>query len=173
MHSLILGGARSGKSRYAEQLAQRSGQDVVYIATAAAGDGEMAARIRQHQQSRPTEWLTIEEPLALARVLSEQAASEKVILVDCLTLWVTNLLCCEDEARFTVETDALLAQVRTLPGHIIFVSNEVSLGVVPMGELSRRFVDEAGRLHQRLAAQLGNVVFITAGLPLAMKGELQ
>ena len=170
MHTLILGGARSGKSHYAEQLAQRSGQEVVYIATAAAGDGEMAERIQQHQRSRPAEWLTIEEPLALAKVLMEQAASEKVILVDCLTLWLTNLLCCEDEARFAQETEALLEQISILPGHIIFVSNEVGLGVVPMGELSRRFVDETGRLHQRLAERVGNVVFIPAGLPLAMKG---
>ena len=173
MHTLVLGGARSGKSHYAEQLAQRSGQEVVYIATAAAGDGEMSERIRQHQQSRPQEWLTIEEPLALAAVLAQQASSEKVILVDCLTLWLTNLLCCDDAARFTMETEALLEQVRTLPGHIIFVSNEVGMGVVPLGELSRRFVDEAGRLHQRLAQQLGSVVFIVAGLPMALKGELQ
>lgn len=173
MHTLILGGARSGKSHYAEQLAQRSGQTVVYIATATVGDGEMTERIRQHKASRPAEWLTIEEPLALAKVLVEQAASEKVILVDCLTLWLTNLLCCEDAARFTQETEALLEQVATLPGHIIFVSNEVGLGVMPMGELSRRFVDEAGRMHQHLAERVGNVIFVTAGLPLAMKGELQ
>ena len=173
MHTLILGGARSGKSRYAEQLAQRSGQDVIYVATAAAGDDAMAERIHQHQQSRPAEWLTIEEPLALATALSEQAASEKVLLVDCLTLWLTNLLCCDDTERFAQEVEALLEQVSVLPGHIIFVSNEVGLGVVPMGELSRRFVDEAGLLHQRLAERVGNVVFITAGLPLAMKGVLQ
>ena len=173
MHTLILGGARSGKSRYAEALAQRGGQEVVYIATAAAGDGEMAERIAQHQSSRPAAWLTIEEPTSLIEVLSAQAAAGKVILVDCLTLWVTNLLCHADSELFEQETNALLEQVSELPGQIIFVSNEVGKGVVPIGELSRRFVDKAGRLHQRLAEKVGSVVLIVAGLPLALKGELQ
>ncbi|MGB1011328.1 MAG: bifunctional adenosylcobinamide kinase/adenosylcobinamide-phosphate guanylyltransferase [Thiolinea sp.] len=173
MHTLVLGGARSGKSHYAEQLAQRSRNEVVYIATAAAGDGEMSERIRQHRLSRPVDWLTIEEPVALNTVLQEQSAADKVVLVDCLTLWVTNLLCSEDTDLFEREITALLNQVNELPGEVIFVSNEVGLGVVPMGELSRRFVDEAGRLHQRLAAKVENVIFMVAGLPMAMKGELQ
>ncbi|MGB0846858.1 MAG: bifunctional adenosylcobinamide kinase/adenosylcobinamide-phosphate guanylyltransferase [Thiolinea sp.] len=173
MHTLVLGGARSGKSHYAEQLAQRSRNEVVYIATAAAGDGEMSERIRQHRLSRPAHWLTIEEPVVLNTVLQEQSAADKVVLVDCLTLWVTNLLCSEDTDLFEREITALLNQVNELPGEVIFVSNEVGLGVVPMGELSRRFVDEAGRLHQRLAAKVENVIFMVAGLPMAMKGELQ
>ncbi|CAA6817238.1 MAG: Adenosylcobinamide-phosphate guanylyltransferase (EC [uncultured Thiotrichaceae bacterium] len=168
--SLILGGARSGKSAYAEQLAKKSEPKVVYIATATTGDTEMEARIRRHKDDRPTEWLTIEEPLSLAHTLQTEADAERVLLVDCLTLWVTNLLCHADPERFEHETQAVLNLLPTLPGKIIMVSNEVGYGIVPMGELSRRFVDETGRLHQQLAARMDQVILMVAGLPLTIKG---
>jgi adenosylcobinamide kinase/adenosylcobinamide-phosphate guanylyltransferase len=171
MHELILGGARSGKSRLAEKLADESGLTVTYIATSQALDGEMNARIEQHRQRRPAHWRLLEEPLELARVLCEQAAPERCLLVDCLTLWLSNLLMLDDEARLTAERDALLDCLDRLPGRIILVSNETGLGVVPMGELSRRYVDEAGWLHQALAARCQRVVFTVAGLPMVLKGE--
>nr|WP_298142123.1 bifunctional adenosylcobinamide kinase/adenosylcobinamide-phosphate guanylyltransferase [uncultured Pseudomonas sp.] len=171
MHELILGGARSGKSRLAEKLANESGLAVTYIATSQALDGEMSARIHQHRARRPEHWALVEEPLALARVLGELAASERCLLVDCLTLWLTNLLMLDDQGRLAAERDALLACLEGLPGRIILVSNETGLGVVPMGELSRRYVDEAGWLHQALAERCGRVVFTVAGLPMVLKGE--
>jgi adenosylcobinamide kinase/adenosylcobinamide-phosphate guanylyltransferase len=171
MHELILGGARSGKSRLAEKLAGESGLAVSYIATSQALDGEMSARIEQHRARRPAHWALVEEPLALARVLLELAEPERCLLVDCLTLWLTNLLMLDDEARLVAERDALLDCLQRLPGRIILVSNETGLGVVPMGELSRRYVDEAGWLHQALAAQCQRVIFTVAGLPMVLKGE--
>lgn len=171
MHSLILGGARSGKSALAERLAAASGRTVVYIATAQAGDAEMAARIAHHRARRPPHWTCIEEPLALARTLHEQARPQRCLLVDCLSLWLSNALLAADDACWSRERDALVALLPDLPGELILVSNEVGLGVVPMGELSRRFVDEAGRLHQALAAHCQRVVFTAAGLPLVLKGD--
>ncbi|WP_022962243.1 bifunctional adenosylcobinamide kinase/adenosylcobinamide-phosphate guanylyltransferase [Halopseudomonas pelagia] len=172
MHELILGGARSGKSRLAEKMANDSGFPVTYIATSQALDAEMGERIRQHRQRRPAHWALIEEPLALADVLCREAGAERCLLVDCLTLWLTNLLLCEDRARLESEREALLACVSALPGRIILVSNETGLGVVPLGELSRRYVDEAGWLHQALAQRCTRVLFCVAGLPLALKGQL-
>lgn len=171
MHELILGGARSGKSRLAEGLASQSGLAVTYIATSQALDGEMAARIAHHRERRPAHWGLIEEPLALAQVLQEHAAARRCLLVDCLTLWLTNLLMLEDAQRLATEREALLETLPRLPGRIILVSNETGLGVVPLGELSRRYVDEAGWLHQALAAQCQRVVFTVAGLPMVLKGE--
>lgn len=171
MQSLILGGARSGKSRYAETLAQQSGREVIYIATATAQDAEMQSRIAHHQASRPAHWQTIEEPLALATCLQQYAAPGRLLLVDCLTLWLTNLLCAEDASRLQAETNQLLRCLPALAGDIILVSNEVGLGVIPLGELTRRYVDEAGRLHQQLAAQMQSVVFMVAGLPHVLKGS--
>lgn len=171
MHELILGGARSGKSRLAEGLATRSGLDVTYIATSQALDGEMAARIAHHRARRPAHWALVEEPLTLARVLQENAAPQRCLLVDCLTLWLTNLLMLEDAQRLAAERDALLQVLPELPGRIILVSNETGLGVVPLGELSRRYVDEAGWVHQALAACCQRVVFTVAGLPMVLKGE--
>ena len=170
MHELILGGARSGKSRLAEQRAADSGLRVTYIATSQALDGEMAARIEHHRARRPAHWGLVEEPLALARVLREQAAPERCLLVDCLTLWLTNLLMLDDAARLAAERQALLEALPELPGRIILVSNETGLGVVPLGELSRRYVDEAGWLHQALAAACQRVTFTVAGLPMVLKG---
>ncbi|MDF3932847.1 bifunctional adenosylcobinamide kinase/adenosylcobinamide-phosphate guanylyltransferase [Pseudomonas citronellolis] len=171
MLELILGGARSGKSRLAERLAQGSGLPVTYFATAQVGDGEMSERIRQHRQRRPAEWGLVEEPLRLARRLAEHAAPERCLLVDCLTLWLTNLLLADDGAHLQTEIDDLLATLPGLPGRIILVSNETGLGVVPLGELTRRYVDQAGWLHQALAELGERVVFTVAGLPMTLKGD--
>lgn len=170
MLELILGGARSGKSRLAERLAAESGLPVTYVATSQAHDGEMSARIQHHRERRPLAWGLIEEPLELARVLAENAAEGRCLLVDCLTLWLTNLLMLDDLARLAAEREALLATIEQLPGRIILVSNETGLGVVPLGELTRRYVDEAGWLHQALAERCQRVIFSVAGLPMILKG---
>ena len=170
MLQLILGGARSGKSRLAEKLATDSGLSVTYIATSQPLDGEMTARIAHHRERRPAEWGLIEEPIELARVLKENASPNHCLLVDCLTLWLTNLLMLEDPDRLNDEREALLQTLATLPGEIIFVSNETGMGVVPLGELTRRYVDEAGWLHQALAERCQRVVLTVAGLPLTLKG---
>lgn len=169
MRQLILGGARSGKSALAERLAGESAREVMYVATAQPGDGELAARIAHHRERRPPHWSCIEESLALAHVLREHARDGRCILVDCLTLWLSNLLVHDDATRLSCERDALLEILPALPGDILLVSNEVGLGVVPMGELTRRFVDEAGRLHQMLAQRCERVLFVAAGLPLTLK----
>lgn len=169
-HSLILGGARSGKSAYAEALARQSGQAVCYIATAEAHDAEMAARIAHHRARRPSGWGFAEAPLQLAQCLQHEAAEGRLLLVDCLTLWLSNLLHAGD-ARFAAEREAFFACLPQLPGQVVLVSNEVGAGIVPLGALSRRFVDEAGRLHQQLAAQCARVVLVVAGLPLYLKGD--
>jgi adenosylcobinamide kinase/adenosylcobinamide-phosphate guanylyltransferase len=140
MLQLILGGARSGKSRLAEKLASDSGLPVTYIATSQPLDGEMNERVALHRQRRPDHWGLIEEPVELARVLRENAAPAQCLLVDCLTLWLTNLLMLEDSNRLVAERDQLLETLAVLPGEIIFVSNETGLGVVPLGELTRRYV---------------------------------
>jgi len=171
MHELILGGARSGKSRLAERLAAECGLAVTYIATSQPLDGEMNTRVQHHRERRPAAWGLVEEPLALAKVLREQAAADKCLLVDCLTLWLTNLLMLDNPARLSAERDALLDCVSSLPGRILLVSNETGLGVVPLGELTRRYVDEAGWLHQALAERCERVVFTVAGLPMVLKGK--
>ncbi len=170
MLSLVLGGARSGKSALAERLAVESGLEVLYVATAQALDGEMSERIAHHRSRRPAAWGLVEEPLALADTLLRHARDGRFVIVDCLTLWLSNLLGAEDDARFETERDALLRATAALPGDVCFVSNEVGLGITPLGELTRRFVDEAGRLHQSLAQRCDRVVFVAAGLPLTLKG---
>jgi adenosylcobinamide kinase/adenosylcobinamide-phosphate guanylyltransferase len=170
MLQLILGGARSGKSRLAEKLASDSGLNVIYIATSQPLDGEMNQRVALHRERRPAEWGLIEEPVELARVLRENAGEGRCLLVDCLTLWLTNLLMLDDPQRLAEEREALLDGLAELPGDIIFVSNETGLGVVPLGELTRRYVDEAGWLHQALAERCHRVVFTVAGLPMILKG---
>ncbi|MDE4536555.1 bifunctional adenosylcobinamide kinase/adenosylcobinamide-phosphate guanylyltransferase [Pseudomonas sp. ITEM 17296] len=170
MLNLILGGARSGKSRLAEQLASDSGLPVTYIATSEPLDGEMNERVRLHRQRRPADWGLIEEPLALAAVLRLEAAEGRCLLVDCLTLWLTNLLMLDNDQRLAEERDALLDCLAQLPGTVILVSNETGLGVVPMGELTRRYVDQAGWLHQAVAERCQRVVLTVAGLPLMLKG---
>lgn len=171
MHTLILGGMRSGKSRLAERLAHDSDLSVIYIATASAGDAEMATRIAHHRATRTAEWPTVEAPLALADALQRHAAPGRLLLVDCLTLWLTNLLLDADPQRQPRERDALLALLPELPGDIVMVGNETGMGVVPLGELTRRYCDEAGRLHQDVAALAERVILTVAGLPLYLKGS--
>ncbi len=171
MIELILGGARSGKSRLAERLAGESGLAVTYIATSQPLDGEMSTRIAEHRARRPAQWALVEEPLALAAVLREHAGADRCLLVDCLTLWLTNLLMLDNPARLAQERDAFLECLDELPGRILLVGNETGMGVVPLGELSRRYVDEAGWLHQALAERCQRVVFTVAGLPMTLKGE--
>jgi adenosylcobinamide kinase/adenosylcobinamide-phosphate guanylyltransferase len=165
MIELILGGARSGKSTYAERQAHDTGLPVTYVATAQAHDAEMRERIAHHRQHRPAGWRTVEEPLALAVVLAREARRDTCVLVDCLTLWLTNVMLAEREN----EIDTLLETLPTLPGHLILVSNEVGWGIVPENALARRFRDEQGRLNQRVAALADNVTLVAAGLPLALK----
>ena len=172
MKVLILGGARSGKSHYAEVCAKESGLDVIYVATAQALDEEMQQRIQHHQQQRPQHWRLIEEPLDLVSILKDNANSSSCILVDCLTLWLSNQLCSEEhKIQFENNIDSLINLLPELPGNIIFVSNEVSMGIIPMGEMNRKFVDEAGRLHQRLAAVCDKVTLMVAGIPSHIKGK--
>jgi len=167
--SLILGGARSGKSSYAEQLAKESGKEVIYIATAKVLDDEIKERVKHHQNSRPDSWVTVEEPLNLADALQQWVSSNRIVLVDCLTMWVTNLLTENDEDNMQHKLEQLVKQLPLYSGSIIFVSNEVGMGIIPMGELTRKYVDEAGRLHQQLAQQVDNVILMVAGLPNIIK----
>jgi len=171
MLQLILGGARSGKSRLAEQTAISTQLPVTYVATAQALDPEMQSRIVHHQNQRPAHWSLIEEPLFLANALKKIDQPNQIILVDCLTLWLTNLLLLEDQSVQQFECEQLLKVLPTLESEIILVSNETGLGVVPLGEISRRFVDEAGRLHQALGQIADKVVFCVAGFPMILKGE--
>ena len=171
MLQLILGGARSGKSRLAEQIAQKSQKTVIYIATAQANDAEMQQRIQHHQQQRPTEWQLIEEQLYLAECLEKNDVAEQIILVDCLTLWMSNLLMHSNPDLQMDQCRKLLAILPQLKSDIIIVSNETGLGVVPMGEITRKFVDESGRLHQQLGQIAEKVVFCVAGFPMILKGE--
>lgn len=174
MKQLILGGARSGKSSLAESLAQsnanNNAQSVLYIATSnsALNDTEMDRRIELHRSSRPPEWQTIESPIALAETLQQQATDNHCLLVDCLTLWLSN---CLMDNCWQQERQALLDLLPSLPGSIIFVSNEVGHGIVPLGELNRQFVDESGFLHQALAPICDRVIFTIAGLPTVLKGD--
>lgn len=164
--TLVLGGARSGKSAYAEALVEAAGRGL-YLATAEAGDAEMAERIRHHRRRRGESWVTIEEPLDLAGALKRHAAPERPILVDCLTLWLSNVMAAgrdpDDEAL------ALAEGLSALSGPVVLVSNEVGLGLVPETSLGRAFRDHAGRLHQTIAREADRVVFIAAGLPLILK----
>jgi len=169
MKQLILGGARSGKSRYAEQQAEASQKQVVYIATAHAGDVEMQQRITLHQQHRPNDWMLIEEEIALADALKNNDAADHCFLVDCLTLWLSNLLCHENPDLFLQQREKLLTVLSELKGNLVLVSNEVGQGIVPMGELNRRFVDEAGWLHQDLAKCCDQVIWVMAGLSTQLK----
>ncbi len=171
MHELILGGARSGKSAHGEVLAAQSGCHVTYIATAQVhDDSEMRSRIATHQARRPADWALVEAPLALGDAIACHARADRLLLVDCLTLWLTNILL-DGEERFRQERTRLLKALGTAPGRVVMVSNEVGQGVVPMNALSRRFVDEAGRLHQVLASRCHRVWWVVAGLPQCLKGD--
>lgn len=165
---LILGGARSGKSGYAEQrgLEAPGVRRWVYVATGDAGDDEMAARIRHHRASRDARWHTVEEPVHLASVLRRHNEPETCVLVDCLTLWLSN---CLARDCWQAEGEALIEAVNASRANLLLVSNEVGSGVVPLGETSRQFVDESGRLHQRLAERCDRVTLVVAGLPLELK----
>ncbi len=169
MLELILGGARSGKSLEAELRAEGSGLAVTYIATATVGDEEMGARVALHRDRRPAEWTVIEEPIHLAAVLRQEAAPERCLLVDCLSLWVSNLLFDDHGKHLSHEVEQCLGVIASLPGRVILVSSEVGLGIVPMGEVSRRYIDALGGLHQEVAARSDTVTLMVAGLPLSVK----
>lgn len=190
MIQFFLGGARSGKSRLAEQAAAASHLEVVYIATAQGLDSEMQQRIARHQNDRPSHWLTVEEPLNLAATIQTYASDKRCLLIDCLTLWLSNQLLqaeIQPEEQHNYQQDnyqqdnyqqhnyqqhkaELLAVLANCPGQVILVSNEVGQGVVPMGELSRQYVDEAGWLHQDIAKVADEVRFVCAGLAMNLKG---
>ena len=167
--TLVIGGARSGKSSFAEGLIRATNRPRRYIATSEAWDDEMRARIAQHKADRGEDWTTVEAPLDLGPPLAAAAAGEAV-LVDCATLWLTNHLLADHD--LVAQADHLLAALATCPAPVIIVSNEVGWGIVPENALARRFRDEQGRLNQRLAAQAELVVTVIAGLPLVLKGQL-
>jgi adenosylcobinamide kinase / adenosylcobinamide-phosphate guanylyltransferase len=165
--TLVLGGARSGKSRYAERLVEDAARCGTYLATAEAGDAEMAARIAAHRARRGPFWHTVEAPLALAPAIAAHAEPERPILVDCLTLWLSNLLLAGKQAD--EEAGALCSALREAAGTVVLVSNEVGMGLVPETSLGRQFRDAAGRLNQDVAGLADRVVFVAAGLPLVLK----
>jgi adenosylcobinamide kinase/adenosylcobinamide-phosphate guanylyltransferase len=177
--TLILGGARSGKSRYAENAAPRLGRRVLYVATAQAGDDEMAARIAAHQSARPADWLTLEAATQVGQAIQQSSAEPDVILLDCITLLAANVVARLNEpideatamAALNPEIDGLLAAYQARPAHWLVISNEVGLGVVPAYPLGRVYRDALGRANQRLAAASDNVLFMVAGLPLVLKGS--
>ncbi len=165
--SLVLGGARSGKSRFAEDLALKSGLSRCYLATAEAFDQEMENRISRHQEDRGLAWQTIEEPVELVQALTKHSSENTVILVDCLTLWLSNLM--GRNMEIGPAFSKLIGCLDGLEGQVIFVSNEVGQGIVPDNKMARDFRDEAGRLHQMLAEKANDVYFITAGLSQKLK----
>jgi adenosylcobinamide kinase / adenosylcobinamide-phosphate guanylyltransferase len=174
MKTLVLGGARSGKSAHAENLAAQSCLPVTYIATAQVYDTEFEQRIAHHKTRRPADWELVEEPFFLAETLRQHATPDRCLLVDCLTLWLAQWIC-EDcnppqGKAWADERQALLDVLPGLPGHIILVSNEVGMGIVPLGEINRKFQDEQGRLNQAVATVCDKAVFMAAGLPLSLKG---
>ena len=166
--TFVLGGARSGKSSFAEKLVENSGLQPVYLATGRAFDKEMESRISIHRDRRGSEWQTVEEPLDLVGALEKHAGHDRFVLVDCLTLWITNLMMAEQ--NIAAETETLIAALSPLSGPVVFVSNEVGLGIVPENQMAREFRDHAGFLHQAVASVADEVYFMAAGLPLKMKG---
>ncbi|WP_144392527.1 bifunctional adenosylcobinamide kinase/adenosylcobinamide-phosphate guanylyltransferase [Pleionea sediminis] len=171
MIHLVIGGARSGKSNYAEKLAQKSSQPITYIATATAGDDEMKKRIAYHQQDRPKEWMLIEEPFYLSDHIN--LLKNQFVLIDCLTLWLSNWLCTYDVEAFAQEKDSFINALLNSKSSITLVTNEVGSGIVPMGELSRDFVDQAGWLNQAIASVADKVTLVVAGCPLSLKTQKQ
>ncbi len=165
--TLVLGGARSGKSAHGEALIGASSKKPVYMATAEAGDGEMAERIARHQERRTEAWRTVEVPLDLTGALVSEAAPDTAVLVDCLTLWLSNLL--QAGRDIEAEINSLADILPSLRGPVVFVSNEVGLGIVPGNAAARAFRDHAGRLHQAIAAQAQSVVLVVAGQPMMIK----
>ena len=167
MSLLVLGGARSGKSRYAQARAEALGGDLVYVATAQALDAEMTDRIAHHRADRGPEWATVEAPLELAAAIRAEDHPERVLLVDCLTLWTSNLILAD--RNIATATGDLVAAIGKAGCPVILVANEVGLGIVPDNALARRFRDEAGRVNQQIAAAVDEVMFVAAGLPLRFK----
>jgi adenosylcobinamide kinase/adenosylcobinamide-phosphate guanylyltransferase len=168
-HVLVLGGARSGKTGFAERLAMRSGQRPAYLATAEALDEEMRERVRTHKQQRGSAFATIEAPIELSAALVRAAREHDVILVDCLTLWITNMIVANRNVAAAVdELIATLGQIEST--RVILVSNEVGLGIVPDNAMARMFRDLAGSAHQRLAEICEDAYFVVAGLPMVLKG---
>ncbi|CAN0588888.1 unnamed protein product [Laminaria digitata] len=168
--TLVLGGAASGKSAYAEDLVLRAPGQPVYIATAQAFDGEMTDKITVHRARRGAVWTTVEEPLDLAGAIAGADAPDAVLLVDCLTMWLNNLMA--DDRDVAAETAHLLDVLDDLQGHIVLVANEVGLGIVPDNALARAFRNLHGTLNQAVAGAADRVIFVAAGLPLALKGAL-
>ena len=169
MKELLLGGARSGKSRLAEAHAKALIKPVIFIATATAEDEEMNARIQHHQAQRPQDWKLIEEPVYLSRVIEQYGSKDVCLLIDCLTLWISNLLHSAEDV-LEEEKNRFIQSLRDSSADIILVSNEVGCGIIPLGELSRDFVDESGRLHQQLAEVCDRVSLVVAGLEQKLKG---
>jgi adenosylcobinamide kinase/adenosylcobinamide-phosphate guanylyltransferase len=171
---LILGGARSGKSAYAETLATNNGLPVTYIATAQVYDDEFKTRVQHHKDRRPANWTLVEEPHRLTQTLARLAAPNQCLIIDCLTVWLAQWICQDcnppKNSSWQLEREAFLTLLPTLAGTIILVSNEVGMGIVPLGEINRQFQDEQGRLNQAVAGLANEVVFIAAGLPLKLKG---
>ena len=166
--SLVLGGARSGKSRRAEQIARGFGGERIYLATSEPFDDEMRQRVAKHRADRDAHgWITVEEPLALSETLAAQAEPGRAILVECLTTWLGNLM--HHERDLPAACTALVAELETVSGHIILVGTEIGLGIVPENALARQFRDHAGRLHQDIAAIADRVELVVAGLPLVVK----
>jgi adenosylcobinamide kinase/adenosylcobinamide-phosphate guanylyltransferase len=166
-HLLVIGGQRSGKSAFAENLIAKSGKLRVYIATAARRDGEMAERIATHRARRGPHWTVIEEPLELPSVLEQVAEESTAVLVDCLTLWLANLF--EAKRDIDKEVEALIALLESRKAPVVLVSGEVGLGVIPMNARSRAYADALGTLNQRVAGEVGRVVFMAAGQPVLIK----
>ena len=164
---LVLGGARSGKSRYAQARAEALDGELVFVATAQALDTEMTDRIARHRADRGPRWVTVEAPVELAGAIRAESREDRVLLIDCLTLWTTNLLLAERD--IPAATAELITAIADAAGPLILVANEVGLGIVPDNALTRRFRDEAGRVNQGLAAAVDGVVFVAAGLPLKLK----
>ncbi|MDO6588728.1 bifunctional adenosylcobinamide kinase/adenosylcobinamide-phosphate guanylyltransferase [Loktanella sp. D2R18] len=167
--TLVLGGAASGKSAFAESLVQDAGLRQIYVATAQVYDDEMAQKVVKHRDQRGSNWTTIEEPIAVADALST-ATEDAIVLIDCATLWLTNLILGDHDVA--QQTRALLDAIDACPAPIVIVSNEVGQGIVPDNALSRQFRNAQGRLNQDIAAKAGLVVAVMAGLPLALKGQL-
>lgn len=165
---MVIGGARSGKSRHAQAMAEAIGADLVFVATAQAFDDEMVERIARHRADRSGIWRTVEAPLGLSEALLAEDRPDRVILVDCLTLWASNLLLADHD--IDAEIAGLEKRIAAMVGRIILVSNEVGLGIVPDNALARRFRDVAGTLNQRIASIATQVDLVIAGLPQRIKG---
>lgn len=172
--TLVLGGVRSGKSKYAVKLASQASR-VIFLATAKPSDAEMCAKIKRHQEERPTQWLTIEEPLALDHVLKQHDSNSQFFLIDCLTLFAANLLEAEknNEESLKARVECFCVALQSISSSVVLVSNEVGSGVVPAYVVGRRFRDLTGEMNQRVAALADTVLLMVAGLPLVLKGRLE